>query len=176
MPGDVFVAGHIAANSYAGFQNNKQAWWVYPQTDVFFNTADNPWNEAYDHSGSASKQWLTATWYMFEILNDSIKLGLKPANDPKDFRLIETFGNGNGSAWVISGRKDFGTQRFSIMRKPDFTEGKTGFKESFGTNADDGEWIVQNANDRRNLGYPNNFLINNGATLDLGKHFFNPPT
>jgi hypothetical protein len=175
MPGDVFVAGQITSNSYAGFQNNKQGWWAYPQTDVFFNTADNPWNETYSPWGSAAHEWIGNTWYLFEILNDSITRGLKPANDPDDFELIETFGNGDGSAWRISGRTDIGSQRFSIMRKPDFTTGKPVFKESFGTNAADGEWIVQGSNDRKNLGYPSN-LQGNGATLDLGKHFFNPPT
>ena len=169
MPGDVFVAGHINWNGVA-----YDEWWADDQTDVFLNTEDNPWNESYEDWGSAAHQWTGATWYLYKILNDSIKMGLKPANDPNDFQLIETFGAGDGSGWIIGGR-DVGSQRFSIIRKPDFTVGKPGYKESFGTNKDDSEWLMQNADDRKNLGF-SGFLQDKGATLDIGKHFFNPPT
>ncbi len=169
MPGDVFVAGQINWNGVAMDQ-----WWADDQTDVFFNTENNPWNESFEEWGSAAHQWTGATWYMYKILNDSIKMGLKPATDPNDFLLIETFGAGDGSGWIIGGR-DVGSQRFSITRKPDFTMGKTGYKESFGTTKDDSEWVLQNADDRKNAGF-SGFLQDKGATLDIGKHFFNPST
>ena len=169
MPGDVFVAGQINWSSIP-----TKEWWAADQTDVFFNTEDNPWNEMFDDWGSAAHQWTGATWCMFKILNDSVKMGLKPANDPLDFELIETFGAGDNSGWLIGGR-DVGSQRFSIIRKPEYFLGKPGYQESFGTNATDSEWILLGAPERLNLGF-SGYMVDKGTTLDLGKHFFNPPT
>jgi hypothetical protein len=42
-----------------------------------------------------ARQWKGADFYIFKILNDSVKLGLKPATDPADFELIEIFGTGD---------------------------------------------------------------------------------
>jgi hypothetical protein len=80
---------------------------------------------------------------------------------------------GDNSAWKVGG-KNFG-QTSTVIRKPEFYQGKTGFKESFGTTADDSEW---NLKDRaywnaRNVWWVDD-IMNDG--IDVGKHFMNAVT
>ena len=168
QPGDVFVAGHV--NPGSGLRN----WWATEASDVLFNTEHNPWNESYEEWASAAHEWLGGTWYMYKIVNDSIKAGLKAANDPNDFELIEVFGHADNSDWVIGGATP-NDQLTTYIRKPHIYQGNTTPGGSFGTTPQDSEWIKQDAADRQAQGITGN-LINEGATLDLGKHFMNEPT
>lgn len=165
---DVFVMGQINGTGQSGYP-----WSASEQCDVIFNTAYNPWGEAFDQWASAANEWNGGNFYIFKILNDSIKQGLKPANDPNDFELIEVFGQGDETQWVVGGVAV--EQITSYIRKPEYWQGKTGFGESFGTNLDDAEWTWTNRAywGSQGYGWPNDILM---VTSDLGKHYFTPVT
>lgn len=165
-PGDVFVMGSITQTWGKGYP-----WFASEACDIIFNQAYNPWGEAV--GGTAAGEWFNHNYYLYKILNDSIKLGLKPANNPDDFELIEVFGMGDNSQWNVGG-KNF-PQTSTVIRKPEFYIGKTGFKESFGTDESSSEWIMKDPAywEARNVGWPDN-IMNDG--LDVGKHFMNSVT
>jgi hypothetical protein len=110
---------------------------------------------------------------MFKILNDSVKSGLKPANDPNDFEVMETWSMGDGTRWLIGG--ELANQVFNYMRKPEYYKATPAAKESWGTNTEDSQWIRQNEAywNALNAGWPNRRLW---VTLDVGKHFMNEVT
>jgi hypothetical protein len=110
---------------------------------------------------------------MFKILNDSVKMGLKPANDPNDFELMESWSMGDGSRWNIAGT--IVNQVHHYIRKPQYYQAKALATESFGTNEEDSEWIMYNEAYYRaqGAGWPTRRL---NVTIDIGKHFMNEVT
>jgi len=164
QPGDVFVMADLVNVSLSGYP-----WWASEQSDVIFQTAYNPWRETCKKPAI----WFNNNFFMFKILNDSVKSGLKPANDPDDFELMESWGMGNNTRWLIGG--ELVNQRFNYMRKPEYHKATPGARESWGTNKDDSQWIRQNVEywNALNVGWPNNVLW---VTLDIGKHFMNEVT
>ena len=185
IPCYVFCMGSIHTDQFATDDEN-QTWtdytWTIPdQLDVQFNNYNspfsqkiysNPWSENVG-GDNVSRQWLGANFYLYKILNDSIKLGLKPANDPNDFELIETLGHGDGSMWNVGGVQ--ANMITSFVRKPNVYKGKTGFGESFGTNLEDCEWTWTNEAYyiARNAGWPQQILY---VGNNLGQHFMDEPT
>lgn len=176
QPGDVFCMGYIISDGTANIRNYK--WNAYEQLDVQFaydrkgsmRTYTNPWNEP--STGRPVGKWMNNNWYMFKILNDSVKSGLKPATDPKDFELIETLGMGDGTNWIIGGQTTEMSTTF--IRKPQYYKGKPGFKESFGTTPDDSEWNAFNRPYWEQFTYWPWVALNIGN--DLGQHFMYPQT
>jgi hypothetical protein len=182
QPGDVFCFGHIRTD-----RETKPSWipnfnWTVPaQLDVQFNnytgfrTYSNPWGERIGGDASPIGKWKNASWFMYKILNDSIKLGLKPANDPNDFELIEYFGNNSVSEWVLAGKPVNMTANY--MRKPEVYKGRTeqGAVGSFGTNPEDSEWTWRDRAywQARNAGWPMEIL---NCGNDLGQHYMYEPT
>jgi hypothetical protein len=158
QPGDVFCLGSIHTDSQTHPSWLPDYVWPVPaQLDVQFNNYlnnsnkrnfpngySNPWGEALSGDGKPMRKWMNASLYMWKILNDSIKLGLKPATDPLDFELIETFSMSETTDWVIGGTP--AAMITNWMRKPHIYQGNTGFAEagSFGTNRDDTEWTWTN--------------------------------
>jgi hypothetical protein len=145
MPGEVFSMGAINA------ENTK---YLMDVLDVqFFNsTTDpdikNPWNE--EVTGISLPTTFTQNWFLFRILNDSVKLGLKPVNDPNDFELIDAICNVAGGRWYVGGSIWFLWSR--LLRKPNVHRGNTAFGGSLGTTPDDTEWIYDRENLHGNLG------------------------
>lgn len=188
-PGDVFTMGEVRTWGFVyDYQNWYGAtWWVPGQLDIDFGfeTIDdvripsNPWGESWinpDDDGwgeSVSRQWRGADFFIFKILNDSIKLGLKPATNPEDFELIEIFGTGDMSDYAPVGVvADMVT---SFVRKPEFTFPNPVPMGSFGDTPEESEWLYF---DRpywaaREVGWPQEILF---IALDLGLHSFIPPT
>jgi hypothetical protein len=164
MPGDVFVMADIVSVSLSGYP-----WWASEQSDVIFRTAYNPWRETCNKGAI----WYNNNFFMFKILNDSVKSGLKPANDPNDFEVMETWSMGDGTRWLIGG--ELANQVFNYMRKPQYYKATPAAKESWGTNTEDSQWIRQNEAywNALNAGWPNRRLW---VTLDVGKHFMNEVT
>jgi hypothetical protein len=175
QPGDVFVLGAI--DTYGQLPANYE-WPLLAELDVQFYNREgrsmNPWGESLNEwTGNPIRKWSNGNIYLYKILNDSIKLGLKPANDPNDFELIDVWGHGDGSAWVIGGTG--AAMLTNFIRKPDIYQGNPEYKGSFGTNPDDTEWTWTNDAywNARNIPWPFNILyINN----DIGQHFMNEPT
>jgi hypothetical protein len=155
FPGDVFVLGSL--NSWAG---------VTTLNNIDIDFANNPWGEPV--GATCASNWSDQNFFIFKILNDSIKRGLKPATDVNDFELIETFGTGDGS--TPYGWFDFNA---TVTRKPEYYEGKTGFKESFGTG-----WWHTSEWDYKDAKYwaGQNVYDYLAGTWDIGKHYMYEPT
>jgi hypothetical protein len=110
---------------------------------------------------------------MFKILNDSVKSGLKPANDPYDFELLETWGMGDNSQWKVEGVNV--NQVENYRRKPQFYKPVPEAKGSFGTNADDSQWLKHTQAYWQSINTPwPAWRLN--VTLDIGKHFMDEIT
>ena len=183
MPGDVFVLSRVGQDQFVNPNRwpwiQPQTWWLPEQWDVQFNNYVgtiteyvNPWGEPVAGGGHPMIGW-NGYFALYKILNDSIKLGLKPANDPNDFELIDIMGMSDASNWQNSGMAAGQNRRW--IRKPEIHEGNPIVQASFGTNEEDGEWIGKNENDwaREGVGWP---MLWTFATIDLGKHFFDTPT
>jgi hypothetical protein len=179
LPGDVFALGDI----YTTGQTKpswmpKYVWPVPAQLDIQFHSLNdvikNPWNEVVnDWTGSPIRRWSNGQVYLWKILNDSIKLGLKPANDPNDFQLIEVWGMGESKDWVVGGKT--ANMITNWMRKPHIYKGNPVPKVSFGTNPDDSEWTYTDQPywQKRNAGWPLEIL---NVGNDIGQHFMFEPT
>jgi hypothetical protein len=163
--GDVFVIGDIRSTGQSGYP-----WWASQQCDIDFG--NNPWNEAVNN-WSALQQWNGANWFLFRIENDSITLGLKPANDPNDFTLIDIFGSGDGTAPIVGGEQM--QQTTGYTRKPEIYTGNPDFEGSYGTDAATSEWIKVDRPYFQALGvpWPNDILY---ITQGLGSHFMDEVT
>jgi hypothetical protein len=187
QPGEVFCFGSIytdGAAAYAKYNlNPSYQWQLANELDVQFNNYEgwldsytNPWNEAVSIHGNPVRKWCNSNWYMFKILNDSITKGLKPANDPNDFELIETFGMSETVEWKIAGYRTWNDWMLSsFIRKPHITEGNPVLEGSFGTNKDDCEWLITNDFywEARGLNFPFSMLASGN---NIGQHFFEPLT
>jgi hypothetical protein len=187
--GDVFVMGETRT---WGFTYDLKEWygidwWVPSQVDIDFGyeTIDevriplNPWGESWTNPSnnnwgeSVARQWKGADFYIFKILNDSIKQGLKPATDPADFELIEIFGTGDMNEYDVMGRGWSSDMISSFVRRPEFSYPNPEPKGSFGIVGEpgSGEW---NLTDERywiaqNVGWPQQILY---IALGLGNHRF----
>jgi hypothetical protein len=178
QPGDVFAFGDIRTDGHTrpGWLPNYK-WPVPAQLDVQFNNSPpnftNPWGEPIGRDRTAVRKWKNSNWYLFKILNDSIKLGLKPANDPNDFELIEAFGMTDGSEWRVGGWAFDMTA--NVMRKPEIYKANNLMQASFGTTPANSEWTWTNRAywQARNVGWPMEIL---NVGNDIGQHFMYEPT
>jgi len=178
MGGDVFVMGGFESVGEIQPQNNADFWSsiILPRMDVKFGGAENTYLKVENTWKEPMGMYLTNMWdhgnfYIFKILNDSIKQGLKPATDPNDFELIDDFGSADGSDMIIAGEKLGANTNF--IRKPSVNKGNKEHEGSFGTNADDSEWIFTNRNDYSEYGYVGGMAM---MCSDLGSHFMDPIT
>lgn len=178
MPGEVFTFGAVYTDGQTWPW--QYVWPIKAELDLCFNnytgaryTFKNPWNENVSGNGSPIRKWHNSNWYMFKILNDSVKLGLKPANDPEDFELIENFGMADGSTWVIGGKQSAMITNF--IRKPHVYKPNKEFQGSFGTTPENSEWTWTNQAywSALGVGWSQNILY---VGHDIGKHFMNTPT
>jgi hypothetical protein len=148
--------------------------------DVQFNnykngnrTYNNPWGEPVAKNGTPIDQWSGANIFLYKILNDSIKSGLKPATDPNDFELIDVFGMGDGTDWVVAGKPV--PQVTTLIRKPEIYKGEPAYARSFGTNEEDSEWINRGMDYWTAQGIPyRRSLVS--ISSGIGSHYMLEPT
>ncbi|MFC2091119.1 T9SS type A sorting domain-containing protein, partial [Bacteroidota bacterium] len=105
-------------------------------------------------------------FFMFKILNDSVRNGTKAADDPADFELVEVLAMEDYDLkWWPTGEKQI-TQGDHMVRKPEFTIPNNVAFGSFGLTPEESEWIY--------------FDWDNEDQFDvesqLGDHFFVKPT
>ena len=146
-PGETFVLAHIIRddNNYPGISA------FFPPYDVQFANQEvpghsNPWNEQVRATSSGGAPLpvngnRTNSMFLYKVLNDSVKTGLKPNNDPFDFEVIDVWGMPDKQYWVIGGHAlgvNEGENLF--IRKPEIIKGNPHFAGSFGTSPDDCEW------------------------------------
>ncbi len=178
MPGDVFTLG--AVNKEQPYMCSEG--WAPPgQLDVQFfngqsdcNVWKNQWGEDVHADGTPMSKFFNQHIFLFKILNDSIKKGLKPATDPNDFELIDVVGMGESKNWTVGGKGI--NNPFSIVRKSNIYKGNPIPGESLGVvSEDDVEWDVYNIPywNSRGYGWPARMIL---VAQDLGKHFMESPT
>lgn len=166
QPGDVFVIGDLRGTGISGYP-----WWASQQCDIDFG--HTPWNETVNN-WTALQEWNGANYFLFKIDNDSVRTGLKPANDPNDFTLLESWGSGTGAAPVVGGLTM--QQINGYERKPQYYKAKSpDFTASFGTDQETSEWIFTDRAyyDAKHVGWPNDILL---VADGIGNHFMNEVT
>lgn len=124
----------------------------YPPYNVNFRHGypghPNPWNEDMKSSSTRGAPMppngnRNNSFYLYKILNDSVKLGLKPVGDVNDFENIDTWGMPDGGSWIVGdyvlARNEGGN---IFKRKPEIIKGNPERGGSFGLdNPDNSEWI-----------------------------------
>ncbi len=141
--GDVFVLAQIYWDSPDG----SAPTFIKPQVDL--DLANNPWDEPLAQ-WSSLEMWFGKV-YLFEILNDSVKTGKKPATDPNDFELLDCFAD-NAGQWNVGGIP--AGQTFGYTRKPEVYLGNPVIGGSFGTTEENSEWVMLNEARLQAKGYP----------------------
>src|SRR5690554_2034854 len=111
--------------------------------------------------------------FIFKILNDSVKLGLKPATDPRDFELVESIWN-NGQTMTFGGRSMPSIS--TAIRKPHIYQGNTVHGATFGETPEDSEWTLTSDADLRAQGVAPHSRSQLWIEEDIGRHFMVPPT
>jgi hypothetical protein len=184
-PGDVWVAGLAEGenDSYCtqGWTNPMQT-----QVDVQFGNAAPPatkcrtyvnnWGEKVKNDNTFFTKWHTNVVYLFKILNDSIKQGLKPATDINDFELIDVLGKNDNTKWSL-GSTSTGDV-FSLQRKPTVVKGNPLLGGALGTSPETSEYKLITSNYLNSAagggwGWPWRMLK---QWDDFGKHYFIPST
>ncbi len=169
-PGDVFVIAQIRSIGQSGYP-----WYASEQADLILcslvEQARTPWDEI-PNAGDAQSLDLWHSdgihYYLWKILNDSIKEGTKAATDPNDFKLLEAWGDPGNASPVINGRTI--DQINCYVRKPQYYMGDTVLSSSFGTDDATSQWNFTNRDYyiAAGLGWPADILaINTG----IGTHF-----
>jgi hypothetical protein len=188
-PGDVFVLGDVGsvsqASSGGGF-GSVSAWPAYQQTDIFLTAGPTyvedgdtiifcPWDSPANR-GTTLDSWYGEHIYLFKIIGeggDSVRNGLKPATDPNDFLLLDTWGAEDNEQPSIGGVPM--DQIFGYTRKPAIYKGNPEITGSWGTDAETSEWIMVNRPyfNSIGVGWPMDILR---VTDGLGSHFMNEVT
>ncbi|TVR75086.1 MAG: T9SS C-terminal target domain-containing protein [Marinilabiliales bacterium] len=189
LPGDVFTIGETHAWWHA---NDALAWhgvewWVPKVLNIDFGfkeiggerVPENPWGEKPINpetnawGESAARQWMGADFYLFKILNDSVKLGTKPATDPADFEVIDMFGTGDATDYAPIGVT--ADMINSFVRKPEIEFGQPLPGGSFGDTPEESEWLMYDRAYwiRENAPWPLDIM---NIALDFGQHSFIPAT
>ncbi|MBN2774686.1 MAG: hypothetical protein JXR31_10585, partial [Prolixibacteraceae bacterium] len=161
MPGECFVAISGGA-SYLSVIDFKY--------DVDFRT--NPWGDTL-MGGNPVFGWWGDTYYLFKIVNDSVKAGTKGVGDPNDFELLDVFGTGDGVRWHIGSHDADQVERYT--RKPQYWHGNPVYGAAFGTDDETSEWKWEWRPDFAALGYSWDTDVKI-PFAGLGTHTFNEVT
>ena len=185
--GDVFIMAAVARGPANGYY--EEDFVPFKDYDVqFLNETlpgyTNPWGE-YVRTASSGGSPIPPNGnrknsiFVYKVLNDSVKLGLKPNTDPNDFELIDYWGMGEQAYWVIGGVAIPRNQtRHAFIRKPHIIKGNPNlFPEegsSFGTNPDNCEWTwTRQDDDYGHIPYPER---RQAPLANLGAHYMIAPT
>ncbi len=157
-----------------------------PKYDVqFWNEAvpgiTNPWNEDITTASSGGVPMppngnRRNCIFLYRILNDSIKLGLKPNTDSDDFELIDVMGMPENVYWIVGDYALKTNETGNIfIRKPHINKGNPVIGGSFGLDdPENSEWIrVQPGVDFSHIPTPARYLV---AVSSLNQHYMLDPT
>jgi len=156
-PGEVFVIADVRTFGGNDKTHGNGDTQVRSQIDIDFFR--NPWGRPNIPDLTAIRGYNDETIYMWKITNDSVKNGLKPATDPMDFKLIESFGTGSASTGCkIGGVTEDQIQ--STFRKPEIYKPNPVIGGSNGTTLEDSEWYFTNYAYYvgLNYGWPDNII------------------
>jgi hypothetical protein len=185
--GDVFVMGSPGSFGELGSDKNAEFYKevILSQVDLIMTNVDkegqflsvsNPWGE--EVGSTAAIMWKQGGFYLFKILNDSVTRGLKPANDPADFKLIDVYGMADGGERMVcmdaDGNRIAWGYNVDYRRNPDIYKGNPVYEGSFAHEPNScGEWDKHTPDEYASYGYPGRMTM---LGSDLGKHFMNPAT
>ncbi|MDD4224998.1 MAG: lamin tail domain-containing protein, partial [Mariniphaga sp.] len=187
--GDVFCMGAPRDNGTWGWADLGWSMYDWPgavggkygQSDVnFYNRPEgmgNPWGEEINNWAAPIAMGGTANarQYLFKILNDSVRQGLKPATDPNDFELLDVIGTVDGAIWTFGHpTTDGGNAHTRFYRKPHINKPNPVVGASMGETPEDSEWVRVNRNNSGISGWPKSVILT--PMMDYGKHYFIPST
>ncbi len=138
---------------------------------------NNPWDEfTSTRNELVVARQTNRAWYLFKILNDSVRQGLKPVADPNDFEEVEAFGMADLSNWVIAGESGIAAWDH-IIRKPEIYKPNPVIQASFGTGPEDSEWLFYDEKYYELNGGPYPGLrARNNSINNIGQHYMIEPT
>jgi hypothetical protein len=170
-PGDVFVIAEIRSKGEADAQYGPGNWPAENEADIHLGIGC-PWeNPPADQTSLNS--WYGVHFYLYKIRNDSVRDGKKPATDPNDFQLLDTWGGEGFDQPTIGG--ELMEQINGFTRKPEIYDGAPGLAESWGTDAESSEWIKVDQGYFIDLGVGWNLNILR-VTDGIGSHYMDPVT
>jgi hypothetical protein len=187
--GDVFCMGAPRDNGTWGWADLGWSMYDWPgavggkygQSDVnFYNRPlgmGNPWGEDIANwtAPIAMGGTANARQFLFKILNDSVRQGLKAATDPNDFEVLDVIGTIDGKIWTFGHpTAEAGNAHTRFYRKPHINKPNPVVGASMGTTPDDSEWVRVNRNNSGISGWPKSVILT--PMMDYGKHYFIPST
>ncbi len=143
-------------------------------------TFSNPWGEFYSegYNDNCVSLGRTSGIYMFKILNDSIKQGLKPVTDPNDFQVVEALVNEDGSNVRIANVPLSG-QWLTHVRKPEVQFPNPVNGGSNGITPEDSEWMLYDEpywERNPDLSPWPGLRARNHTAFNMNKHYMIEPT
>jgi hypothetical protein len=143
-------------------------------------TFSNPWGEFYseEYADNCVSQGRSSGLYMFKILNDSVKRGLKPVTDPRDYEVIEALVNADGSNVRIAGVA-LTTAWQTHIRKPEIQLPNPVNGGSNGTTRENSEWLLYNEaywQNNPDLSPWPGLRARNHTVFNMNKHYMVEPT
>lgn len=169
LPGDVFVVADI--RQMGDLQNGVndltyETWWAAQNSDIDLSPLHTPFD-----GGIPGNQALytNGNWFLFKILNDTVRTGGKPATNPADFELIDFFGSLDGTATPTIGGESL-AQQTNYRRKPHIQKGNPVPGASYGTDWTSSEWEMKNLTyyNTKQIPWALNHLM---AAEDVGSHY-----
>ncbi len=195
QPGEMFIMAVIPAQTSTADINAYASGVLWPplvrvpevqfmlRNHPGFEMLNNPWGEEvstanYRLNNPPLGQPRQEPLLMFKILNDSVKRGLKPVNDPYDYELIEAIGMADGSAWRPVDPELPMAQWSTMIRKPQIYMPNPVIQGSFGATPEESEWMYLNTQywtDCQCSPYPG-MQARRNCINDYGKHVIIEPT
>jgi hypothetical protein len=167
-PGDVWVMTHYWADWFTPGPDTEY------RNEIDFDFAKNCWGDTIPVYDNAVGMWNPMNLFIWKILNDSVRDGLKPATDLNDFELIETLGTGLAwTDWNVPGHTFDWIQTY--IRKPEIFRPNPEPNGSLGTTPENTEWNTIHVADlnAQGWGWPYNILR---IVDNIGVHNLNPIT
>ncbi|MDD2382118.1 MAG: hypothetical protein PHV35_10525, partial [Mariniphaga sp.] len=183
--GDVFCLGRPSQNGTWGFGRTGWSMYDWPgavggkfgQSDVnFYLGWGNPWGEEVQNDYTPiANTWGGTAQFIFKIVGDSVKEGLKPATDPNDFELIDVIGNADGTSWLFGHESEDDGHAFTrFYRKPHINKPNPVLGASMGETPEESEWVRITRNNSGIGDWPEQWTLT--CLIDFGKHYFHPST
>lgn len=152
--GDYIVLGNFNGNPFNDTLRFEAGTWLY-SNDVYVVAHEDADEEITSVADSLIENPFAAGTLFIAVFNGDDARGLFKINGT-DTTLIDLFATPDvdpGSAWDVAGVSG-GTKDHTLLRKQGTTMGNPDSLGSFGTTAEDSEWIVLEKDFLGNIGYP----------------------
>jgi len=144
----------LAGYAFPNVSNAPTTAGVHEFWNVFPDGAEIAPGDVYVIAHSSAKaEMLAAADFTFDFLSNGDDGFALVKGSETDFTVLDWIGDWQadpGDGWSVAGI-DLGTKDHTLIRKPGFTGNAVGLA-SFGTDADNSEWLVKDVDDSSNLG------------------------